>query len=92
MLKAKGTNETNGNDVMLLGLSRRNITLLMQDRPIRIDGATMGFPGIDIIVLFGEDEPALVKALQAENKHQGFPPGVEYADPSAGLEQPEGEA
>lgn len=92
MLKAKGTNEDTGNVVMLFGLTRRNIALLMQDRPIKVDGATMGFPGIEIVIVFGEDEAALVRTMQAENERRGFPRGQEMVDPAAGLEQPEGEA
>ena len=48
------------NGVLLIGLSRRNLELLLQGRPI-YKSAQMGLP--QLIVMFGETEAEIMKEL-----------------------------
>lgn len=58
MIKARG------GPVVLLGLSRQNITRLMADQPIRFDGAEVGLPGITFVIMGDETEEAMRRKLQ----------------------------
>lgn len=61
MIKARAGN------VVLLGLSRINVTRLMDDKPIRFDGAEVGLPGVVVIIMGGETE----QAMEAELRRHG---------------------
>lgn len=45
-------------NLVTIGLSRRNIALLLEANPIRFDGAEAGLPGVTFRILAGEPEPA----------------------------------
>ena len=45
-------------NLVTIGLSRRNIALLLEANPIRFDGAEAGLPGVTFRILVGEPEPA----------------------------------
>lgn len=49
---------------VILGLSRMNVERLMQDMPIRFDGAEVGVPGITFVIVGGETEQAIEADLR----------------------------
>jgi hypothetical protein len=65
--------------LVLLGLSRRNVELLTAGKPIDIDGARVGLPGIRIAIMFGETEQDMLVELRpfitAETKITEAPNG-----------------
>lgn len=62
MIKARGRS------AVLIGLSRDNVTRLMEGKPIRFDGAEIGIPGISFMIMGGETEQAMVDEL----RHDGL--------------------
>lgn len=44
-------------NLVTIGLSRRNIALLLEANPIRFDGAEADLPGVTFRILVGEPEP-----------------------------------
>ena len=46
-----------------LGLTRRNLELLKQGRPIVIDLASMGLPPGEIFIFYGKTEQALTRDI-----------------------------
>jgi len=67
--------------IMFLGLSRRNIELLQQGKPISFDGTPLGFLGT-VIISFGETEQGILDAVRKAWNLQipDVPPGV-YVHP-----------
>lgn len=57
MLKARG------GPVVVLGLSRLNVTRLMEGKPIQFDGAEVLLPGITFVIMGGETEAAMQREL-----------------------------
>lgn len=51
-------------NVVLMGLSRANVERLMNDMPIRFDGAEVGLPGFLFVIMGGETEPEMMAELQ----------------------------
>ncbi len=47
-------------DVVMLGLSRRNVDVLVAGRPITFDGQDVGMPGVTFMVFFGENERGML--------------------------------
>jgi hypothetical protein len=45
-------------NLVTIGLSRRNIELLLEGNPIRFDGAEAGLPGVTFRIFAGQAEPA----------------------------------
>ncbi len=84
MLTARGTGP-DGNQVIILGLSRANIEKLTAGKPIRVCRKTHGeaIPaGWEIVILFGETEQALFDDLKdigalANAEVERLPPGAE---------------
>jgi len=59
MIKAKLSND----DVIILGLSKENVTRLTAGSPIKFDARPLGFPGT-IFIVYGETELAILHELQ----------------------------
>ncbi len=51
--------------LVLLGLSRANVERLMNDQPIRFDGAELGLPGFVFVIMGGETEQAIADVLRS---------------------------
>lgn len=47
-----------------IGLSEKNIELLKQEKPIRIDLTEMGFDSGRVLIFYGETEGELIKTIQ----------------------------
>ena len=45
-------------NLVTIGLSRRNIELLLEGNPIRFDGAEAGLPGVTFRIFVGHAAPA----------------------------------
>ena len=45
-------------NLVTIGLSRRNIELLLEGNPIRFDGAEAGLPGVSFRIFAGQAESA----------------------------------
>lgn len=82
MIKFSAASST-GRKILGIGLSSRNIDLLMDDKPIFVDGQKLDFP-TDLIILYGTTEEEIVEKM----KEQGFdlpepkpsPPGADNHD------------
>lgn len=62
MLKAAGRTADN-RPVLLLGLSGENMTRLMAGEPIDINAADLGLPAMQIVILGGRTEQAILDQL-----------------------------
>ena len=62
MIKAVMQNNE-GKNILLLGLSRDNLSRLKQGKPIHINGSELGFDN-DVIVVYGETEELIYQDLQ----------------------------
>jgi hypothetical protein len=62
MIKAKATKE-DGSSLLIFGLSKGNLKLLKQGRPIHIDLSEMGLPG-EMLIFYGETELAMTKMME----------------------------
>ncbi len=84
MLTGRGTGP-DGNQVVILGLSRANVEKLTAGQPIRVCRQTHGeaIPaGWEIVILFGETEQSLFDDLKdigalAATEIKRLPPGAE---------------
>ena len=65
MIKAAGTNEK-GERLLLLGLSFRNLDLLREGHPIRIDATPYGYAG-EIVIAAAKDEATMAASIRAGN-------------------------
>lgn len=52
MIKARAT--IGSRDTMILGLTRENVTRLLDNQPIMFDGAELGWPAMRVVILAGE--------------------------------------
>lgn len=50
-------------NVVLIGLSRANTERLLQDMPIKFDGAEVAMPGVTFVIMGGESEPEMMAQL-----------------------------
>jgi hypothetical protein len=48
-------------DVVLLGLSRRNVETLEEGRPLTFDGKCIGMPGVSFMLFVGETERGILE-------------------------------
>jgi hypothetical protein len=66
MLKMYADGERDGKPVHLvvIGLSHRNLAALKDGRPIPIDGAEVGVPGVEVLIFSGETEQAMAREMQ----------------------------
>jgi hypothetical protein len=66
MITAIATGD-DGKRVMLLGVTRENVTRLMKDQPIRVSAETHpGFPtDTTIVIVFGETEGAITERIKS---------------------------
>lgn len=61
-----------GQALLVLGLSELNVTRLMNDQPIRFNlsdigaPAIMGLPAMEVLIVGGRTEEAIVEQLKAE--------------------------
>lgn len=49
--------------LVILGLSRRNVELLQEGKPIAFDGAEVGLGGTRVLIMFGETEDEIAREL-----------------------------
>ena len=69
MIKAVGIKD--GKSILIVGLSRNNVELLMQDQPVHIrpqEMAEMGLPEMSIVLLFGETEEAIANDIAQQTR------------------------
>lgn len=62
MIKATART-SDGDTLLILGLSRTNTERLHQDQPIDVNGLDVGLPGIHVLLIAGETEDAIVEQL-----------------------------
>lgn len=53
-----------GGTLIGIGLSRRNLELLQENKPIIVSGADLGKPDVDVAIFFGETEREMVSILK----------------------------
>jgi hypothetical protein len=67
MIIARARNDEDGTEILLLGLTRRNVDELLKGHPVRITSATHG-PGVPlgwtIGIVVGETEAAIAAELR----------------------------
>ncbi len=63
MLKAVMT-KGDGTKLILLGLEELNIQRLKEGKPIHVEGEDIGFPGIQIGIIYGETQQAMIDELK----------------------------
>lgn len=63
MLKAVMT-KGDGTKLILLGLEEMNIQRLKEGKPIHVEGEDIGFPGIQIGIMYGETQQAMMDELK----------------------------
>jgi hypothetical protein len=61
MLKAIGGRP--GDYIVVLGLSHRNLERLKADQPVLVDLATLGLPGIRVVIFTGPTEEQMEATL-----------------------------
>lgn len=67
MIKAT-TKDSNGNPVLILGLSKMNMQKLKEDMPIAFDTSAVGLPQMKVIIMYGKTEADMAKMFK-ENFH-----------------------
>mgnify|MGYP001615729906 CR=1 FL=1 len=60
-----GATGGDGRNIIGLGVTAENIERLRHDKPIFVAGETVGAPGHDIVIFYGESEYALTEKLAA---------------------------
>jgi hypothetical protein len=63
MLKAVMT-KGDGTKLILLGLEEQNIQRLKEGQPIHVEGEDIGFPGIQIGIMYGETQQHMIDELK----------------------------
>lgn len=65
MLKmmAHGTRDGKPVTLVFLGLSHGNLDRLREGRPIRVEGAAVGLPGVEIMIFSGETEHTMQREI-----------------------------
>ena len=63
----------NEGDILLLGLSKRNIELLTDDKHIMFSLEQFGFPGVDLCIVYGETENEIMESIKKEAKINNIP-------------------
>lgn len=53
-----------GKEHVIIGLSKRNIELLMQGKPIIFEGSEVGVPGKKFLIFYGVTEDAILDDLR----------------------------
>jgi hypothetical protein len=56
-----------GTEVAILGLSRRNVDLLLSGKPIMVNLAELGLRHQQVILIAGETEESILEDLRAIN-------------------------
>lgn len=66
MLKAGAHGKHDGRDVkiVLLGLSKVNITRLQAGQPITFAGEDVGLPGVEFLIFSGDTEASMARQLE----------------------------
>lgn len=67
MIKATGR-IGDGDALLLLGLSRRNVERLLAGQPMKIYGQDVGMPGLVVVIVGGDTE----ESIQAELTRTGL--------------------
>jgi len=63
MIKATGTN-SDGEPVLIIGLSRGNCEKLLAGQPIPFKTGELGLPQLEILIMAGETETAMYRELR----------------------------
>jgi hypothetical protein len=72
-----------GTPVLILGLTGENVTRITADEPLRVDPAemdAMGLPPVEVVIMYGRTEQAIVDKLRAAGL---MPPGTPLVNPCA---------
>lgn len=64
MFKARGRTGQ-GNDLVYLGLTGENVTRLAADEPITFNLSELGLPAVQVVIVYGKTENAIVEQLEA---------------------------
>ena len=64
-----------GGTLMIFGITPENVRRMRAGKPIHVDGATMGVPGVVVVICFGETERHIVAQMRAEGVQ--MPPDAE---------------
>lgn len=68
MMLAKGSG--NGRETLLIGLSAENVERLAKNQPILKKLDEVGFPGLSLVILFGETEDDIREDLNIISRGQ----------------------
>lgn len=66
MLKFRLERKDGRGSLVGLGLTKRNLELLREGKPITIPGEQLGLPRFDFVIVYGEDEAAIAKEYKME--------------------------
>lgn len=58
-----GTGTYGEDKLLVIGLTRDNAERLLKGQPIRVDGAKVGIPGVQVLILGGETEEGIALDL-----------------------------
>lgn len=56
-------------DYVIFGLSKMNLEKLQEGKPIAFDGAEVGMPGMQFLIMYGETELVIIHELQGAMGH-----------------------
>lgn len=70
MIRAK-LNKSDGRQVMIVGLSGENVTRLVAGEPIMHAMEDAGFPGVDLVILYGKTEADVTADLRLLQSNVG---------------------
>lgn len=59
----KGRITINDSPAMVLGLTGENVARLAAGEPIAFEGQELGFPDIRVVVIYGQDNDAIITEL-----------------------------
>jgi hypothetical protein len=65
MVKATVERE-GGGKLLLLGITPENVRRMRAGRPVYVNGKEVGMPGVEVAVMFGETERALLEDLRKQ--------------------------
>jgi hypothetical protein len=64
MIKAVMSNRVTGERALFIGLSRKNVELLLEGRPIAFSGSEIGVPEMEqVIIAAGETEEEILRTM-----------------------------
>jgi len=64
MIKGKLAGYRGDREALVLGLSGENVTRLAAGEPISTSLEELGFPGVDLVVIYGKTEEDVLRDIQ----------------------------